>query len=78
MLVTTPNAEYNVRYADLHGRRHRDHRFEWSRPEFRSWAAAVCDVHGYSVDFRPVGDDDLEVGSPTQMAVFTRVGGGDD
>ncbi|WKN60901.1 3' terminal RNA ribose 2'-O-methyltransferase Hen1 [Rhodococcus opacus] len=77
VLVTTPNAEYNVRYADLRGMRHRDHRFEWSRPQFRSWAATVCDVHGYSVDFRPVGDDDPEVGSPTQMAVFTRVGGGD-
>ncbi|WP_245813696.1 3' terminal RNA ribose 2'-O-methyltransferase Hen1 [Rhodococcus marinonascens] len=75
VIVTTPNSEYNVRYTDLHGMRHRDHRFEWSQAEFRSWASKVCDVHGYTVDFRPVGEDDPEVGPPTQMAVFARVGG---
>ncbi|MEV0947587.1 3' terminal RNA ribose 2'-O-methyltransferase Hen1 [Rhodococcus sp. NPDC049939] len=75
VIVTTPNSEYNVRYTGLHGMRHRDHRFEWSRPEFHSWAGKVCGVHGYTVDFRPVGDDDPEVGPPTQMAVFTRIGG---
>ncbi|QSE94800.1 3' terminal RNA ribose 2'-O-methyltransferase Hen1 [Rhodococcus pseudokoreensis] len=77
VIVTTPNSEYNVRYADLVGMRHRDHRFEWSRAEFRSWAGNVCRVHGYTADFRPVGDDDPEVGPPTQMAVFARAGGAD-
>lgn len=69
-IVTTPNAEHNVRYASLHGMRHPDHRFEWSRPEFRAWARRVCDVHGYTVEFRPIGADDPEVGPPTQMAIF--------
>ncbi|GAA1691061.1 3' terminal RNA ribose 2'-O-methyltransferase Hen1 [Fodinicola feengrottensis] len=75
VLVTTPNGEYNVRYETLPaGRfRHRDHRFEWSRGEFQSWAGETARTWGYQVRYLPVGTDDPEVGSPTQMAVFTRV-----
>ncbi|PZE87272.1 3' terminal RNA ribose 2'-O-methyltransferase Hen1 [Curtobacterium sp. MCBD17_032] len=74
VVVTTPNAEHNVRYEHLAaGRfRHPDHRFEWTRDEFRAWAQAVGDRHGYTVEFRPVGDDDPEVGPPTQLALFRR------
>lgn len=74
VLVTTPNVEYNVRWESLPaGRvRHRDHRFEWTREEFRAWAGRVAARFGYSVAYRPVGDEDPEVGPPTQMAVFTR------
>ncbi|MEV0120498.1 3' terminal RNA ribose 2'-O-methyltransferase Hen1 [Streptomyces sp. NPDC050703] len=77
VLVTTPNVEYNVRWETLPaGRtRHGDHRFEWTREEFRGWAAEVAARHGYGVEFVPVGDDDPEVGPPTQMAVFTRADG---
>ncbi|MFG3234263.1 3' terminal RNA ribose 2'-O-methyltransferase Hen1 [Streptomyces antibioticus] len=73
VLVTTPNVEYNVRWESLPAGhfRHGDHRFEWTREEFRSWAAAVAERHGYTVEFVPVGPDDPEVGPPTQMAVFT-------
>ncbi|MEU6611500.1 3' terminal RNA ribose 2'-O-methyltransferase Hen1 [Streptomyces shenzhenensis] len=73
VLVTTPNVEYNVRWETLPaGRpRHGDHRFEWTREEFRAWAGAVAGRHGYDVEFGPVGADDPEVGPPTQMAVFT-------
>ncbi|MBB5119080.1 methyltransferase type 12 [Streptomyces eurocidicus] len=72
VVVTTPNAEYNVRWETLPAGhvRHPDHRFEWTREEFRSWAGAVAERHGYGVEFTPVGDDDPEVGPPTQMAVF--------
>jgi 3' terminal RNA ribose 2'-O-methyltransferase Hen1 len=75
VVVTTPNAEYNVRYETLPtGRmRHHDHRFEWTREEFRAWAADVAATHGYAVRHVPVGDDDPEVGPPTQLAVFRRV-----
>ncbi|MGW8783267.1 3' terminal RNA ribose 2'-O-methyltransferase Hen1 [Streptomyces sp. NPDC055796] len=74
VLVTTPNVEYNVRWESLPAGhvRHGDHRFEWNRGEFRGWAASVAARHGYEVAFAPVGDDDPEVGPPTQMAVFTR------
>ncbi|MFB9181447.1 3' terminal RNA ribose 2'-O-methyltransferase Hen1 [Dactylosporangium sucinum] len=72
VVVTTPNAEYNVRYPGLpHGRfRHGDHRFEWSRAEFRAWCAAVSERFGYTVAIRGIGDHDDEVGEPTQLAVF--------
>ncbi|MFD7874980.1 3' terminal RNA ribose 2'-O-methyltransferase Hen1 [Streptomyces sp. NPDC059766] len=72
VLVTTPNVEYNVRWETLPAGhvRHGDHRFEWTREEFRSWAHAVAERHGYEVEFRPVGPDDPEVGPPTQLAVF--------
>jgi 3' terminal RNA ribose 2'-O-methyltransferase Hen1 len=74
VVVTTPNRDYNVRFASLPaGRmRHRDHRFEWSRAELRDWAARVGASYGYTTRFLPVGRDDPEVGSPTQMAVFSR------
>ncbi|WP_169949419.1 3' terminal RNA ribose 2'-O-methyltransferase Hen1 [Microbispora sp. H11081] len=73
VIVTTPNVEHNVRYDLLAGaRRHPDHRFEWSRAEFARWVAGVCETYGYAADLRPVGEDDPEVGPPTQMAVFGR------
>jgi 3' terminal RNA ribose 2'-O-methyltransferase Hen1 len=76
VVVTTPNVEYNVRWESLPAghTRHGDHRFEWTREEFRTWAHSVAGRHGYQVGFRPVGDDDPEVGPPTQMAVFTTGG----
>ncbi|MET9151269.1 3' terminal RNA ribose 2'-O-methyltransferase Hen1 [Streptomyces griseoflavus] len=72
VLVTTPNVEYNVRWESLPAGhvRHGDHRFEWTRAEFRAWAGKVAERHGYGVEFVPVGPDDPEVGPPTQMAVF--------
>ncbi|MER5541162.1 3' terminal RNA ribose 2'-O-methyltransferase Hen1 [Streptomyces sp. NPDC002589] len=74
VLVTTPNVEYNVRWESLPAGhvRHGDHRFEWTREEFRTWARAVAERHGYDVEFAPVGPDDPEVGPPTQMALFHR------
>jgi len=74
VVVTTPNAEYNVRYEHLPAGafRHRDHRFEWTRSEFRAWADATAATHGYAVRHLPVGDDDPAVGPPTQLAVFRR------
>lgn len=76
VVVTTPNVEHNVRYETLPqgSLRHGDHRFEWTRAEFRTWASDVASSYGYGVRFLPVGDDDPEVGPPTQMAVFRRLG----
>jgi 3' terminal RNA ribose 2'-O-methyltransferase Hen1 len=74
VVVTTPNAEYNVRWETLPAGqlRHPDHRFEWTREEFATWAQGVARRHGYDVRYLPVGPDDPEVGPPTQMAVFSR------
>lgn len=71
-IVTTPNIEYNVRFETLPtGKlRHRDHRFEWTRAEFQTWANRVAERFGYTVKFYPIGTEDPEVGAPTQMGVF--------
>ncbi|WP_217195863.1 3' terminal RNA ribose 2'-O-methyltransferase Hen1 [Streptomyces buecherae] len=73
VVITTPNAEYNVRWSGLAAgqMRHADHRFEWTRQEFGAWAEGVARRYGYGVEFRPVGPDDPEVGPPTQLALFT-------
>lgn len=72
VILTTPNAEYNGLFERLPAGvfRHRDHRFEWTREEFRAWAEGVSDRHGYGVAFVPVGPEDPAAGPPTQMAVF--------
>ncbi len=73
VVLTTPNIEYNVKFESLPAGklRHRDHRFEWTRAEFHGWANEVCSRHGYRVEFLPVGDEDADLGPPTQMGVFT-------
>ncbi len=70
--LTTPNVEYNVRWATLPaGRfRHRDHRFEWTRAEFHAWAESICARFNYRARFLPIGPEDQDVGPPSQMAVF--------
>lgn len=72
VVVTTPNVEYNVRFPTLPAgkTRHPDHRFEWTRAQFQSWADGVAERNGYAVRYLPVGEDDPEVGPPTQLAVF--------
>lgn len=79
VIVTTPNVEHNVRFEFLEpgASRHRDHRFEWTRAEFREWAGRVAASNGYAVRYLPVGTDDPEVGPPTQLAVFTKTPDGD-
>lgn len=74
IVMTTPNREYNVKFETMAAGafRHKDHRFEWTRPEFQSWANRVAAENGYAVSFLPVGDVDAAFGAPTQMALFRR------
>jgi 3' terminal RNA ribose 2'-O-methyltransferase Hen1 len=78
VVLTTPNAEYNTKFETLPagGFRHRDHRFEWGREEFRTWSESVAESFGYGVRILPVGTEDATLGPPTQMAVFERGDGG--
>jgi 3' terminal RNA ribose 2'-O-methyltransferase Hen1 len=72
VVLTTPNREYNVRWEGVGPTRlrHADHRFEWTRSEFQTWAGCVAARYGYAVRFLAVGPEDAEVGPPTQMGVF--------
>jgi 3' terminal RNA ribose 2'-O-methyltransferase Hen1 len=74
VLVTTPNREYNVKYPDLPegAFRHPDHRFEWDRARFGDWCSATAAEHGYRVHLHGIGDVDPLLGSPTQLAVFSK------
>ena len=74
VILTTPNAEYNVKFETLPAGkfRHPDHRFEWTREQFEEWAEKIAAKYKYTVRFKPIGDEDSALGAPTQMAVFER------
>ena len=73
VIVTTPNRDYNAKFANLaDGKlRHADHRFEWTRTEFATWCTQVAERFGYQVNIQPIGALDPELGSVTQMGVFS-------
>jgi 3' terminal RNA ribose 2'-O-methyltransferase Hen1 len=73
IVLTTPNAEYNAKYEALGAEemRHADHRFEWSRAEFRSWVERTAEQYGYDFRIEDIGEADPDLGAPTQMSVFT-------
>ena len=72
VVLTTPNKEYNQLFETmaLDSFRHADHRFEWTRKEFRDWAENVANANGYQVEIKSVGEEDKNVGAPSQMAIF--------
>lgn len=74
VVLTTPNAEYNTLWFTHRprGRRHPDHRFEWSRTEFAAWVKRIALAHEYDVRIAPVGAVHPLRGPPTQLAVFDR------
>src|SRR2546423_1000323 len=59
VVLTTPNREYNVTWETLPAGevREPDHRFEWTRQEFQSWASGIAARFGYDVRFLPVGPE---------------------
>ncbi|CAL1593368.1 unnamed protein product [Knipowitschia caucasica] len=77
VIVSTPNSDYNALLPGLRGFRHPDHKFEWSREQFQSWAQCVCLKFGYSVDLTGVGrapeGQQQQFGFCSQIAVFHRL-----
>jgi 3' terminal RNA ribose 2'-O-methyltransferase Hen1 len=74
VVVTTPNADYNVLFPGLApgAFRHPDHRFEWSRAQFRAWVRGIEDRFGYVAEIGEIGPVHDTLGAPTQSVVFTR------
>lgn len=72
VIITTPNREYNENYEFIQSGqlRHNDHRFEWTREEFKKWADYICQKFGYTVTISGIGEDDGIHGTPTQMGIF--------
>lgn len=73
VLITTPNREYNALYGlPEDAMRHPEHRFEWTRAKFRSWATRAAARRRYAVSLCTLGTPDPLRGGPTQMAEFRR------
>jgi 3' terminal RNA ribose 2'-O-methyltransferase Hen1 len=72
LIVTTPNQEYNAVYDMDDEMRHDDHRFEWTRTEFRQKCELWAQNSTYQVSFQGIGDEKESYGQPTQMAIFRR------
>ncbi|KAI8518044.1 Small RNA 2'-O-methyltransferase [Branchiostoma belcheri] len=76
VVVTTPNAEFNVLFPNFSGFRNADHRFEWTRQEFQDWAEGVAHRFSYAVTFHGIGtgpEGSKHLGCCTQMAIFERL-----
>ncbi|MEQ9066342.1 MAG: 3' terminal RNA ribose 2'-O-methyltransferase Hen1, partial [Gimesia chilikensis] len=60
VVLTTPNREYNLMWETLPADqlRHADHRFEWKRSEFQTWATGNAEQFGNSVRYLPDGPED--------------------
>jgi 3' terminal RNA ribose 2'-O-methyltransferase Hen1 len=71
VVISTPNIEYNELYG-MSRFRHEDHRFEWTRARFQSWAGEVARRYRYNVSFEGIGEADEKLGAPTQMGVFAK------
>jgi len=85
VVMTTPNVEFNVvfktRDRGFTGFRHWDHKFEWTRAEFRDWCHEVAADFEYDVEFHGIGEvptclegegDWGNIGKCSQAAVFLR------
>ena len=74
VVLTTPNVEWNKTF-DLENTgefRHDDHRFEWTREEFKSWCDQICERFRYRVEISGIGEEHPEFGAPSLMGVFSR------
>ncbi|XP_006825373.1 small RNA 2'-O-methyltransferase-like, partial [Saccoglossus kowalevskii] len=75
VVMTTPNADFNVLFKDFQGLRHWDHRFEWTRQQFQEWGNSIADQYNYIVTYSGVGagpDGTQHLGQCSQMAVFIK------
>jgi len=88
IIISTPNKEYNkcIKGFDANTFRHWDHKFEWTREEFRTWCESQLNKFGgYEVTYQTVGrlhpsaeEEFFGVethGRCTQIAVFSRLPG---
>ncbi|KAK9878825.1 hypothetical protein WA026_003660 [Henosepilachna vigintioctopunctata] len=75
-IFTTPNADFNVLFPKFKGFRHYDHKFEWTREQFESWATNITDrFPQYFANFHGIGqgpEGTESLGCCSQMVVFIR------
>ncbi|XP_002015430.2 small RNA 2'-O-methyltransferase [Drosophila persimilis] len=80
-IFSTPNSDYNVIFTRFNpllpnGFRHEDHKFEWTREEFKSWCTSIVQKYpNYMFALMGVGDPPKgyeSVGHVSQIAIFVR------
>ncbi|XP_073499019.1 small RNA 2'-O-methyltransferase [Phyllobates terribilis] len=74
-VISTPNVEFNVLFSKKTRFRHPDHKFEWSRKEFQSWAMKIARQYNYTVEFSGVGQavqETKDVGYCSQIGIFSK------
>ncbi|XP_022218453.2 small RNA 2'-O-methyltransferase isoform X2 [Drosophila obscura] len=80
-IFSTPNSDYNVIFTRFNtllpnGFRHEDHKFEWTREEFKSWCMGIVQKYpNYMFALMGVGNppqDYESVGHVSQIALFVR------
>ncbi|NWS43785.1 HENMT methyltransferase, partial [Probosciger aterrimus] len=75
VVISTPNFEFNPFLPGVKLFRNPDHKFEWTRLQFQSWALETARCYGYSVEFTGVGHPPRgmeNVGFCTQIGVFVK------
>lgn len=78
VVITTPNSEFNELFPQLKAGdfRHWDHKFEWTRDEFREWCEEVIKSYPeYTFSTRGVGqqtDENEHLGPCSQIAIFRK------
>ncbi|NXF52312.1 HENMT methyltransferase, partial [Oceanites oceanicus] len=75
VVISTPNSDFNPLLPGMTLFRHPDHKFEWNRAQFQSWALETARRYDYSVEFTGVGHPPAgmeNVGFCTQIGVFVR------
>ncbi|XP_007485123.1 small RNA 2'-O-methyltransferase isoform X1 [Monodelphis domestica] len=75
VIISTPNSEFNPLFSGKTVFRHPDHKFEWDRTQFQSWALDAARHYGYSVEFTGLGEPPPgaeAVGFCTQIGVFVK------
>lgn len=76
VVITTPNADFNVLFQCNGQFRHWDHKFEWNRKQFAEWCETICLAYHYRYVISGIGkgpEGTEKLGCCSQMAVFTRI-----
>ncbi|EDW90837.2 small RNA 2'-O-methyltransferase [Drosophila yakuba] len=81
VVFSTPNSDFNVIFTRFNpllpnGFRHEDHKFEWTREEFKNWCLGIVEKYpNYMFSLTGVGNPPKEyesVGHVSQIAIFVR------
>ncbi|XP_076258447.1 hen1 methyltransferase isoform X2 [Rhynchophorus ferrugineus] len=76
IIITTPNADFNVVFKKVNMFRHPDHKFEWTRNQFKDWCQNITErFQDYRVEINGIGEYFEETkmfGCCSQMALFIR------